>query len=159
MRNSGIPQDSESTGSGISGILQKLQLSCPSLFLEILKFVGTEFSVVHRGQGIFSGVAHGAFRKILRNLDCLKTRSHLECSGPAFNKHRRNTKGANLVQLIMCPFSFFSMKFLQIVFLLNAGLEHSRSNLAFETLKNFIFRILYLFAFLLQSFDHKYVNV
>ena len=42
LRNSGIPQHFESDGSGI---LQKLQLS----FLEILKFLGTQFSVVHRG--------------------------------------------------------------------------------------------------------------
>ena len=40
--NSGIPQDFESAGSGI---LQRLQLS----FLEILKFLGTQFSVVHGG--------------------------------------------------------------------------------------------------------------
>ena len=32
----------------------KLQLS----FLEILKFLGTQFSVVHRGVWIFSGIAH-----------------------------------------------------------------------------------------------------
>ena len=44
LRNSGIPQDFESAGSGI---LQKLQLS----FLEILKFLGTQFSVVHGGGG------------------------------------------------------------------------------------------------------------
>ena len=42
MQNSGIPQDFESAGSGI---LQKLQLS----FLEILKFLGTQFGVVHGG--------------------------------------------------------------------------------------------------------------
>ena len=42
LRNSGIPQDVESAGSGI---LQELQLS----FLEILKLLGTQFSVVHRG--------------------------------------------------------------------------------------------------------------
>ena len=42
LRNSGIPQDFESASSGL---LQKLQLS----FLEILKFLGTQFSVVHRG--------------------------------------------------------------------------------------------------------------
>ena len=50
LRNSGIFQDFESAGSGI---LQKLQLS----FLEILKILGTQFSVVHGG-GIFSGIAH-----------------------------------------------------------------------------------------------------
>ena len=37
-----FPQDFESVGSGI---LQKLQLS----FLEILKFLGTQFGVIHRG--------------------------------------------------------------------------------------------------------------
>ena len=42
LQNSGIPQDFESVGSGI---LQKLQLS----FLEILKFLGTGFGVVHSG--------------------------------------------------------------------------------------------------------------
>ena len=40
LQNSGIPQDFESVGSGI---LQKLQLS----FLEILKFLGTQFGVLH----------------------------------------------------------------------------------------------------------------
>ena len=50
LRNFGIPQDFESAGSGI---LQKLQLS----FLEILKFLGTQFSVVHRGGG--GGVGGG----------------------------------------------------------------------------------------------------
>ena len=44
LRNSGIPQDFESAGSGI---LQKLQLS----FLEILQFLGTQFGVVHRRGG------------------------------------------------------------------------------------------------------------
>ena len=42
LQNSGIPQDFESAGFGI---LHKLLLS----FLEILKFLGTQFSVVHRG--------------------------------------------------------------------------------------------------------------
>ena len=52
LRNSGIPQDFELAGTGI---LQKLQLS----FLEILKFLGTQLSVFHRGWGvwIFSGIA------------------------------------------------------------------------------------------------------
>ena len=36
------------------GILQKLLL----FFLEILKFLGTQFSVVHRGVWIFSEIAH-----------------------------------------------------------------------------------------------------
>ena len=44
FRNSGIPQDFESAGFGI---LYKLLLS----FLEILKFLGTQFSVVHGGGG------------------------------------------------------------------------------------------------------------
>ena len=44
LRNSGIPQDFELVDSGI---LEKLQLS----FLEILKFLGTQFDVVHRGGG------------------------------------------------------------------------------------------------------------
>ena len=44
LRNSGIPQDYESADSGI---LQILQLS----FLEILKFLGTQFSVGHGGGG------------------------------------------------------------------------------------------------------------
>ena len=53
LQNSGIPQDFESAGFGI---LQKLLLSS----LEILKFLGIQFSVAHRGGGgkIFSGVAH-----------------------------------------------------------------------------------------------------
>ena len=55
MRNSGIPQDFESAGSGI---LQKLQLS----FLEILKFLGAQFSVVQGGGWIFSGIAHYQFQ-------------------------------------------------------------------------------------------------
>ena len=42
LQNSGIPQDLESAGFGI---LHKLLL----LFLEILKFLGTQFSVVHWG--------------------------------------------------------------------------------------------------------------
>ena len=42
LQNSGIPEDFESAGFGI---LQKLLLS----FLEILKLVGTQFIVVHRG--------------------------------------------------------------------------------------------------------------
>ena len=42
LQNSGIPQEFESAGFGI---LHKLLLS----FLEILKFLGTQFSVVHRG--------------------------------------------------------------------------------------------------------------
>ena len=49
LRNSGIPQDFESVGSGI---LQKLQLS----FLEILEFSGTQFGVVHAGGGGEGGV-------------------------------------------------------------------------------------------------------
>ena len=44
LQNSGIPQDSESAGSGIT---YKLLLP----FLEILKFLGTQFSVVHGGGG------------------------------------------------------------------------------------------------------------
>ena len=43
----------------------------------------------------------------------------------------------------MCRFCPYSMNYLQIVCLLNAGLEHSRSNLVFETSNNFIFRMLY----------------
>ena len=55
MQNSGIPQDFESAGSGI---LLKLQLS----FLEILKVLGTQVSVVHGGGGwIFSGIAQYEF--------------------------------------------------------------------------------------------------
>ena len=42
LQNSGTPRDCESAGFGI---LQKLLLS----FLQILKFLGTQFSVVHRG--------------------------------------------------------------------------------------------------------------
>ena len=44
LQNSGISQDFESAGFGI---LQKLLLS----FLEILTFLGTQFSVVHKGGG------------------------------------------------------------------------------------------------------------
>ena len=44
LQNSGIAQDFESAGFGI---LHKLLLS----FLEILKFLGTQFSVVHSGGG------------------------------------------------------------------------------------------------------------
>ena len=44
LRNSGIPKDVE---SAVFGMLHKLLLS----FLEILKFLGTQFSVVHRGGG------------------------------------------------------------------------------------------------------------
>ena len=44
LQNSEIPQDFESAGFGI---LHKLLLS----FLEILKFLGTRFSVVHGGGG------------------------------------------------------------------------------------------------------------
>ena len=43
-QNSGIPQDFESAGFGI---LYKLPLS----FLDIMKFLGTQFSVVHLGGG------------------------------------------------------------------------------------------------------------
>ena len=56
LQNSGILQDFESIGSRI---LQKLQLS----FLEMLKFLGIQFGVVHgggggeEGGGIFSGKA------------------------------------------------------------------------------------------------------
>ena len=46
MQISGIPQDFESARFGI---LNKLPLS----FLEILKFMGTQFSVVHGGVDIF----------------------------------------------------------------------------------------------------------
>ena len=42
LQISGIPEDFESAGFGI---LHKLLLS----FLDILKFLGTQFSVVHRG--------------------------------------------------------------------------------------------------------------
>ena len=42
LQNSGIPQDFELARFGI---LQKLSLS----FLEILKFLGAQFSVIHRG--------------------------------------------------------------------------------------------------------------
>ena len=51
FQNSGIPQDFESAGFGN---LQKLLVS----FLEILKFLGTQFSIVNRGVWIFSGIAH-----------------------------------------------------------------------------------------------------
>ena len=44
LQNSGIPEDFESAGFGI---LHKLLLP----FLEILKFLGTQFSVIHRGGG------------------------------------------------------------------------------------------------------------
>ena len=44
LQNSGIPQDFESAGFGI---LHKLLLC----FLEILKFLGTQFGVVHREGG------------------------------------------------------------------------------------------------------------
>ena len=44
LQNSGIPQDLESVRFGI---LQKLLLS----FLEILKVLSTQFSVVHRAGG------------------------------------------------------------------------------------------------------------
>ena len=53
LQHSGILQDFESAGFGI---LHKLLLS----FLEILKFLGTQLSVVHGGGGewwIFSGTA------------------------------------------------------------------------------------------------------
>ena len=46
LRNSGIPQDFELAGSGI---LQKLQLS----FLEILKILGTQLSIIHGRGDIF----------------------------------------------------------------------------------------------------------
>ena len=54
LQNFGILQAFESARFGI---LQKLLLS----FLEMLKFLGTQLSVVHRGEGggwIFSGTAH-----------------------------------------------------------------------------------------------------
>ena len=44
LQNSGIPEDFESAGLGI---LHKLLLS----FLEILKFLGAQFNVVHGGWG------------------------------------------------------------------------------------------------------------
>ena len=44
LRNSGIPQDFESVGFGI---LHKLLL----YFLEIMKFFGNQFGVVHRRGG------------------------------------------------------------------------------------------------------------
>ena len=44
LQNSGIPQDFESAGFGF---LQTVLLYCPSL--EILKFLDTQFSVVHGG--------------------------------------------------------------------------------------------------------------
>ena len=46
LRNSGIPQDFESADSGI---LQKLQWC----FLDILKFLGTQFCFLHGGGGYF----------------------------------------------------------------------------------------------------------
>ena len=51
LQNSGIPQDFD---SAVFGILHKLPLS----FLEILKFLGVQFSVAHGGGGVFSGIAH-----------------------------------------------------------------------------------------------------
>ena len=50
LQNSGFPQEFKSAGFGI---LHKL---LPS-FLEILKFLDTQFSVVYRGVWLFSGVA------------------------------------------------------------------------------------------------------
>ena len=54
LQNSALPQDSESAELGI---LHKLLLS----FLEILKVLDAQFSVVHGGRGggerIFSGIA------------------------------------------------------------------------------------------------------
>ena len=46
--------------------------------------------------------------------------------------------------LIMCRFCRFSVKSLQSVCLLNAGLGKSRSNLIFKICNNLIFRILQL---------------
>ena len=62
----------------------------------------------------------------------------LECSSPAFIKHEcwKNTKGKIQEQLIICRFCPCCVNFLQIVNLLNTGLEHSRSNLIFEMRKN-----------------------
>ena len=76
--------------------------------------------------------------KLSRSQGCLKTRSDLEYSIPAFNKHEcwRSTKGTNQMQLIMCRFCSCCVKILQIVCLLNVGLEHSRSNLVFQILNN-----------------------
>ena len=83
--------------------------------------------------------------KVLCSLSCLKTGSDLECSSLVLDKHERcrNTKGTNHAQLIMCRFCPCGMKFLQIVCLLNAGLEHFRSNLVSETKNAFIFGIPY----------------
>ena len=83
--------------------------------------------------------------KVLYSLSCLKTGLDLECSSLVLNKHERcrNTNGTNHAQLIMSRFCLCVMKFLQIICLLNAGLEHSRSNLVFETNNAFIFGIPY----------------
>ena len=82
LRNFGIPQDFGPAGYGI---LQKLQLS----FLEILKFLGTQFSVVH-GDGvggggvlvcvcvcvwIFSGIAQHNRIIFFLKLSCLETQN------------------------------------------------------------------------------------
>ena len=79
-------------------------------------------------------------RKLWHNLGCLKTRLDLEGSSPPFYKQEccKNAEGKNHVHLIICHFCPYSMNYLQTVCFLNAWLEHSRSNLVFETRNRFI---------------------
>ena len=75
LQNSGIPQEFESAELGI---LDKLLLS----FLEMLKFLDVQFSVVHKGGGcIFSGIAQCRKIKLsdseLDQTNCSLTNDHL----------------------------------------------------------------------------------
>ena len=72
LQNSGIPQDFELAGFGI---LHKLLLS----FLEILKFLGTQFNVVHRYPGSEIFYLNGARKKggETSGDPCMKCSSHV----------------------------------------------------------------------------------
>ena len=73
LQNSGFRRDFESAGFGI---LHKLLLP----FLEILKFLGTQFNVVHTGRGVDIFWNSPMFYETFICLYCSEAKSFLFCS-------------------------------------------------------------------------------
>ena len=83
-----------------------------------------------------------------KSLSILKTKSDLECCSPALNKRasRKNAKQLRQNQITLIGLSFVPLAFLQNACLLNAVLDHSRSDLVLQQPRlrnNFIFGMHY----------------
>ena len=82
LQNSGIPQDFELAGFRI---LHKLLLS----FLEILKFLGTQFSVVHGGGGGGVDSFWNTVKILVYSKNPLLRTSHLRTNGLEIDKTKQ----------------------------------------------------------------------